>query len=106
MYLVSKTSSGQDTATINPLYSGGLFHCYVLDESINYYSPWKVLLTNNVDPDQMPQYVASDLGLHCLCITLYGYPGKNGLKSSYHNSIDSQEILKKQGLPFSAPQFQ
>ena len=26
----------------------------------------KILLANNVDPDQMPQYVASDLGLHCL----------------------------------------
>ena len=24
---------------------------------------------NNVDPDQMPHYVASDLGLHCLPMT-------------------------------------
>ena len=24
------------------------------------------MLANNVDPDQMPHYVASDLGLHCL----------------------------------------
>ena len=30
----------------------------------------KILLANNVDPDQMPHYVASDLGLHCLPITL------------------------------------
>ena len=28
------------------------------------------LLANNVDPDQMPNYVASYLGLHCLPITL------------------------------------
>ena len=28
------------------------------------------LLANNVDPDQMPHYVASDLGLHCLPMTL------------------------------------
>ena len=27
----------------------------------------------------MPHYVASDLGLYCLSITLYGFPGKNGL---------------------------
>ena len=24
------------------------------------------MFANNVDPDQMPHYVASDLGLHCL----------------------------------------
>ena len=24
------------------------------------------MLANNVDPDQIPHYVASDLGLHCL----------------------------------------
>ena len=27
---------------------------------------WKILLANNVDPDQMPHHVASDQGLHCL----------------------------------------
>ena len=30
----------------------------------------EILLANNVDPDQTPQYVASDLGLHCLPMTL------------------------------------
>ena len=39
----------------------------------------EILLANTVDPDQTPHYVASDLGLHCLPITLYGFPGKNGL---------------------------
>ena len=29
----------------------------------------EVLLANSVDPDQMPHYVASDLGLHCLPMT-------------------------------------
>ena len=29
-----------------------------------------VLIANNVDPDQLPHYVASDLGLHCLLMTL------------------------------------
>ena len=31
---------------------------------------WKILLANNVEPDQTPHYVASDLGLHCLPMTL------------------------------------
>ena len=35
-----------------------------------FYFWWKILLGNNVDPDQMPHYVASDLGLHCLPMTL------------------------------------
>ena len=37
------------------------------------------MLANNVDPDQMPHYVASDLGLHCLSRHFYGFPGKKGL---------------------------
>ena len=36
------------------------------------------MLANNVDPDQMPHYVASDLGLHYLPMILYGLPGNNG----------------------------
>ena len=28
------------------------------------------MLVNNVDPDQRPYYLASDLGLHCLSVTL------------------------------------
>ena len=27
-------------------------------------------VSNSVDPDQMPHYVVSDLGLHCLSMTL------------------------------------
>ena len=37
--------------------------------SLLFYFRRKVLLANNVDPDQMPHYVASDLGLHCLPMT-------------------------------------
>ena len=29
----------------------------------------------------MPHYVALDLSLHCLPMTLYGCPGKNGLNT-------------------------
>ena len=38
--------------------------------SLLVYFQWKILLANNVDPDQMPHYVASDLGLHYLHMTL------------------------------------
>ena len=53
---------------VNPLYTSRLFHCYILDESIFhvrgarsflslcFYSSWKILLANKVDPDQMPHY--------------------------------------------------
>ena len=60
----------------NPLYTGGLFHCYMLDESVIlgvsgicccFYS---ILFANNVDPDQMPHNVASEMGLHYLPMTL------------------------------------
>ena len=62
------------------MYTGRLFHCYMLDKSIchsrvvgsilslSFYFWWKILLANNIDPDQTPHYVASHLGLHCLPI--------------------------------------
>ena len=37
------------------------------------------MFANTVDPDQMPHYVASDLGVHCLPNTLLRVPGNNGL---------------------------
>ena len=41
----------------------------------------KSLLANNVEPDQMPRSVASDLGLQRLPMTFfYGFSGKNGLR--------------------------
>ena len=64
------------------MYTSGLFHCYMLDKpichfrgvrsilSLLFYFGWKILLANCVGPDQMPHYVASDLGLHCLPMTL------------------------------------
>ena len=65
---------------LNTLYIAGLFHCYVLDESICHFRDvWstlsllflmEILSANNVDPDQMPHHLASDLGQHCIPITL------------------------------------
>ena len=39
----------------------------------------EILLANIVDPDQTPYDMASGVGLHCLPMTFYGFPGKNGL---------------------------
>ena len=49
--------------------------------SLLFYFLKKKILRNNVDPDQMPQNLASDLGLHCSSIHFYGFPGKNGLNT-------------------------
>ena len=35
-----------------------------------FYFLMEILLADNVNPDQMPHYVASDLGQHCLPMTL------------------------------------
>ena len=37
--------------------------------SLLFYFLWKILLANNVDPDQMPHNVVFDLGPHCLPMT-------------------------------------
>ena len=41
------------------------------------------LFANSGDLDQTPHFAASDLGLHCLPITLQGYPDYNGLNHKY-----------------------
>ena len=49
---------------------------------------------NNVDPDQMPHDVASDLGLHCLPYdTLKDFQGMNGLSSHAFALLLSSLIL-------------
>ena len=40
----------------------------------HFYFRWKLLLANNLDTDQMPHYLESDLGLHCLPLTLLQVP--------------------------------
>ena len=79
--MTSDLSSLGEYTIVNPMYSGG--HCYKFDESIChfrevasilsllFYFGWKILLANNVGPDQMPQYVGSDQGLHSLPLTLF-----------------------------------
>ena len=36
------------------------------------------LIANSADPDQMPNFTTSNLGLHCLSMSLYGMLGING----------------------------
>ena len=62
-------------------FTGRLFHCHMLDESIFHfrgvgsisslllYLWWELLWENNEDPDQTPYIVGYDLGLHCLPMT-------------------------------------
>ena len=73
---------GSSSFSFTPLYTDGLLHCYMLDESIRhfrgvgstlsilFYFCWKILLANNVDSDQTPHYVAFDLSLLCLPMSL------------------------------------
>ena len=63
---------------LNPLYTDGLFHCESICHfmgvgsilSVKLYFRWKILLIKRVDPDQTPHYVASNLGPHCLPMTI------------------------------------
>ena len=68
--------------SFNPSVTGRLYHCYMLDESACHFRgvgsillllflfDGKFLLANTEEPDQMPHYMASNLGLHWLSITL------------------------------------
>ena len=50
-------------------------------------------LANTVDPDQTPHYVASDLGSHCLPITLFwGFQVREWVDGSRHVHINSDKI--------------
>ena len=41
---------------------------------------WKILLADNIDSEQTPHDLTSDLGLHRLPMILYAFQGKNRLK--------------------------
>ena len=63
---------------------------------------WKIQSANTVYPDQAPHNVASDLSLHCLPMTFYGFPGKNGL-----NRIGRKpELLGKSHLALTSSFWQ
>ena len=63
--LLSISENAEKSMSINPMYTGGFFHCYIMDESICHFMGvgsilsvlfifffcWKILLANNGDPD-------------------------------------------------------
>ena len=75
---------GVTVCCVNQSTLSGLFYCNSLDWSIANsrvsgqfllifcFIEISVLNANSVNPDQMPHFVASDLGLHCLPVTLLG----------------------------------
>ena len=42
------------------------------------------LFANSEDPNQMLHSAASDLGLHCLPVIVWGFSDQNGLKKMLH----------------------
>ena len=55
------------------------------------------LFANSGDPDPTPHSAASDMGLHCLPITLLGSPNYNGLMQNHL----SYKICRKKGVFFN-----
>ena len=67
---------------LKPFMPSGLFHLISLDRSISYIRDILLVLllpsfieipvfnANSLDPDQTPRFAASDLGLHCLSMSL------------------------------------
>ena len=51
------------------------------------------LFANSGDPHQMPHFAASELGLHCLPITLLGVSRLQGLTHWVKFSVDDTEII-------------
>ena len=56
------------------------------------------LFANSRDPDQTPQNAVSDLGLHCLLITLLGFSSLPLRKHAYSNIL---KILQPKKGTFS-----
>ena len=62
-----------------------------------FYFWWKILLANTVDPDQMPHYVASDLGLHCLPMILLRVFRYESVK--WKNLLLGKQVLSFENWP-------
>ena len=74
--LLSMSENAEKSMSINPMYTGGFFHCYMLDESFRHFKGvgsvlsllFFFLLENPASkqwiPDQKPHYVVSD---QCVC---------------------------------------
>ena len=56
------------------------------------------VFANNEDPDQTPRSAASDLGLHCLPITLLGVSRLQWVKTVYFLSVFTFWEVAQYGL--------
>ena len=52
------------------------------------------LFANSGDPDQIPHFVASDLGLHCFSITLLGVSRLQWVKMHVYTSKRRHPVMK------------
>ena len=50
------------------------------------------LFANSGDPDQMPHSAASDLGLHCLPITLLGFSRLQRVNDCWNDRVNHNQI--------------
>ena len=63
-----------------------------------------MLLANSADPDQMPHYAASDLGLHCLPMyPLLGFLDNNGLINVCSSDFQEYHVIKITALLLTSP---
>ena len=53
------------------------------------------LFATSGHPDQMPQNVASDLGLHCLPVTPLGFSSLQWIKMAKFSSRATNEYIRK-----------
>ena len=66
------------------------------------------VFANSEDPDQMPHSAASDLGLHCLPVTLLGVSRLQWVKCNtpiFSVTIGSRSLSKNLQKPFIHPSF-
>ena len=63
------------------------------------------LLANSGDPDQMPHSAASDLGLHCLPVTLLGVSNGLMVNCADPDQLDSSEAKWSGSTQFAKARY-
>ena len=95
-------NGSQHNFNINPFMPNGLFYLHTSDRSISSIRDvWLILIitifnplfyANSVDPDQTPHSAASDLGLHCLPISLL-WDARHKWVKEYILPCDKQRMI-------------
>ena len=63
---------------------------------------WTVINANNVDPDQTPGSVASDLGLHCLSVFILWEASNNTACTNTHTALSNDWSACTKQWPWSS----